>query len=86
MEPLLVPFLAATVRTATPLAFAALGEQVLPRLYEREIDYLIEHEFAQSATDILWRRTKLGLHLDASAVEVLEAWLSKHVVRRSSSN
>ncbi|MBK6597604.1 MAG: glycerol-3-phosphate dehydrogenase [Proteobacteria bacterium] len=65
---------------------AALGEQVLPRLYEREIDYLIEHEFAQSATDILWRRTKLGLHLDASAVEVLEAWLSKHVVRRSSSN
>lgn len=31
MEALLVPFLAATVRTATPLAFAALGEQVAER-------------------------------------------------------
>jgi glycerol-3-phosphate dehydrogenase len=34
-------------------------------LYAREIDYFIEHEWARSAEDVLWRRTKAGLHLDA---------------------
>jgi glycerol-3-phosphate dehydrogenase len=32
-------------------------------LYSREVDYLIDHEFAKTAEDILWRRTKLGLYL-----------------------
>lgn len=34
-------------------------------LCEREIEYLIAHEWALSAEDILWRRTKCGLHMDA---------------------
>lgn len=34
-------------------------------LCEREIEYMIAHEWAQSAEDILWRRTKCGLHMDA---------------------
>ncbi len=33
-------------------------------LCEREIDYLIAREWARSADDILWRRTKCGLHMD----------------------
>ncbi|MDP3517942.1 MAG: glycerol-3-phosphate dehydrogenase C-terminal domain-containing protein, partial [Pseudohongiella sp.] len=34
-------------------------------LYEREIRYLYDQEWAQSADDVLWRRTKLGLRLNA---------------------
>ena len=32
-------------------------------LTEAEVDYLMGHEWAPSAEDILWRRSKLGLHL-----------------------
>lgn len=45
----------------------ALGElfgRGLNLLCEREIDYLIANEWARSADDILWRRTKCGLHMD----------------------
>ena len=35
-------------------------------LCEREIDYMIAHEWARSAEDILWRRSKCGLHMDAN--------------------
>ncbi|WP_229508097.1 glycerol-3-phosphate dehydrogenase C-terminal domain-containing protein [Massilia sp. Dwa41.01b] len=41
---------------------ADLREEVLPGLYAAEIDYLMAHEWARGAADILWRRTKLGLH------------------------
>ncbi|MEC5385330.1 glycerol-3-phosphate dehydrogenase [Uliginosibacterium sp. H3] len=54
---------------------AALGEEILPGLFEREVDYLIAHEWARTATDILWRRSKLGLHLQANATQLLDAWL-----------
>lgn len=36
-------------------------------LTERELQYLREHEWAMTAEDVLWRRTKAGLHLDADA-------------------
>ncbi len=42
---------------------AELGAQILPGLYEREVEYLCREEFAHAAADILWRRSKLGLHL-----------------------
>jgi len=57
-----------------------LGEAVLPGLYERELAYLIDVEWAQDATDVLWRRSKLGLHLPASASERLEQWLGSRRV------
>jgi glycerol-3-phosphate dehydrogenase len=56
---------------------ADLGEQVLPGLYEREIDYLVREEWATAAEDILWRRSKLGLHLPANAAGQLTAWLAR---------
>jgi glycerol-3-phosphate dehydrogenase len=52
-----------------------LGAAVLPGLYEREIDYLRRHEFARTAEDILYRRSKLAVHLGAGSVKVLEDWL-----------
>ncbi|MBL8519376.1 MAG: glycerol-3-phosphate dehydrogenase [Betaproteobacteria bacterium] len=36
-------------------------------LCEAEVDFCIREEWARTAEDILWRRTKLGLHLDAPA-------------------
>jgi len=52
-----------------------LGTAVLPGLYQREIDYLRRHEFARTADDILYRRSKLGVHLGAGSVRVLQDWL-----------
>jgi len=44
---------------------ADMGSLLGPSLTEREVVYLKEHEWASSAEDILWRRTKAGLHLGA---------------------
>lgn len=52
-----------------------LGEEVLPGLYAAEVEYLCRHEWARTAEDILWRRTKLGLHLPRGSQDTLEAWL-----------
>ena len=41
------------------------GEDFGHGLTEREVRYLIDREWARSAGDILWRRSKLGLHVDA---------------------
>lgn len=42
---------------------AELGEYFGGSLYEREVRHLIDHEWAQEVSDILWRRTKAGLHM-----------------------
>lgn len=51
----------------------AMGRDFGGGLYEKEIFYLITHEFAQTVEDILWRRTKLGLHLEKKTILALEA-------------
>ncbi|MEM1378235.1 MAG: glycerol-3-phosphate dehydrogenase [Pseudomonadota bacterium] len=57
---------------------ADLGAQFGASLTAREIDYLMDHEFALTADDVLWRRTKLGLHIhDAKAVAALETYMQK---------
>ena len=52
-----------------------LGEHFGGGLTEREAVYLCEREWAASAEDILWRRSKLGLRLDAREKARLAAWL-----------
>lgn len=54
-------------------SLADLGRHFGEDLYAREVDYLVEHEWACSAEDILWRRSKLGLHLSAGTRVALEA-------------
>jgi glycerol-3-phosphate dehydrogenase len=39
----------------------ALGEDYGAGLSEREVRYFVEHEWARSAEDVLWRRSKAGL-------------------------
>jgi glycerol-3-phosphate dehydrogenase len=58
---------------ATP---ANLGRELLPQLYEREVEYLCREEFAATAEDILWRRSKLGLHLLSADTSPLGHWLA----------
>jgi len=53
-----------------------LGVEVLPQLHESELEYLCREEFAQCAADILWRRSKLGLHLLNADLSPLERWLA----------
>lgn len=57
-------------------SFADLGERFGDTLSAREVDYLCAHEWAQSADDVLFRRTKLGLGLDGRALRALEAYMS----------
>jgi len=56
----------------------ALGAEIAPGLFEAELDFLHRHEWARSADDVLWRRTKLGLHLDAAQRERVAAWCAAH--------
>jgi glycerol-3-phosphate dehydrogenase len=54
-----------------------LGEEVAPGLYEAELQYLCEHEWARCADDVLWRRSKLGLHLSDSQRAAVERWFAQ---------
>lgn len=54
-------------------------------LTEREVRYLIDVEFAKTAEDIVWRRTKLGLHMAPAEVKELDAWVRKRVNQKPSS-
>ena len=44
-------------------------------LSEREISYLMEHEWAEYADDILWRRSKLGIGLGKDEILALDEWI-----------
>lgn len=53
-------------------ALDGLGEHFGAGLYAAEVNYLIAAEWARSADDILWRRTKLGLRIDQAGRERLQ--------------
>lgn len=46
-------------------------------IYQAEINYLMEHEFARTAEDIFWRRSKLGLHADIRAINNVAGYLEE---------
>lgn len=56
-----------------------LGEAIGGGLTEREVTYLKDHEWARSADDVLWRRTKAGLHLGAAERARAEEAISRLV-------
>lgn len=53
-----------------------LGRSFGDGLYEAEVRYLTQTEFATCADDILWRRSKLGLHLADAKQSALEDWMA----------
>jgi glycerol-3-phosphate dehydrogenase len=56
---------------------ADLGEALGAGLTEREVLYLRDHEWARAAEDILWRRTKAGLHMSAAERSRAEAAIAR---------
>jgi glycerol-3-phosphate dehydrogenase len=56
-------------------SLADLGEDFGADLYQAEVDYLVAKEWARGVQDVLFRRSKLGLHLSSDGVGRLEAYL-----------
>jgi glycerol-3-phosphate dehydrogenase len=61
-------------RIALLLGHASLGAEIAPGLHEAELHYLHDHEWARSADDVLWRRSKLGLHYGAAERARVARW------------
>ena len=55
---------------------ADLGEHFGAGLYAREVDYLMAREWALTAEDVLWRRSKLGLKLNEADKARLAAYMA----------
>jgi glycerol-3-phosphate dehydrogenase len=74
----LVARLAGTYGTlAEALLDGDLGEDLGGGLHTREVDYLVSNEWARTAEDILFRRTKLGLHVPPGTADRLTAYLGR---------
>jgi glycerol-3-phosphate dehydrogenase len=60
-------------------SMADLGVNFGATLTEAEVRYLVEHEWARSAADVVWRRSKLGLHMRQNEIAALDAWMQQNV-------
>lgn len=56
-----------------------LGSHFGADLTEREVIWLIENEYAQTAEDVVWRRSKLGLRMSKAEIASLDTWMSSHL-------
>jgi glycerol-3-phosphate dehydrogenase len=54
----------------------ALGRDFGAGLSEREVEYLMRVEWAESADDIVWRRSKLGLRLSPDRIAALDRFIA----------
>ncbi|MDP3525206.1 MAG: glycerol-3-phosphate dehydrogenase [Hoeflea sp.] len=68
----------AWILLGNPKSRADLGQEFGHGLFAREVDYLMAHEWAVEAADVIWRRTKRGLRLSRDQVETLEAYMAVH--------
>lgn len=58
------------------ISLEGLGRHFGGNLYEAEVTYLIQNEWAQTAEDILWRRTKHRLHLSEAEQADFVEWFN----------
>ena len=76
-DPAIIKRLAHTIGApAEQLLAGGLGRN-LGGVFEAELAYFRNHEWAQTSADVLWRRTKLGLHLDAAAQAEVARWFGE---------
>lgn len=61
-----------------------LGQSFGATMTEREAAWLMDHEFARTADDIVWRRSKLGLRMTADEIKNLDSWMQKRRARGAS--
>jgi len=57
---------------------ADLGQSFGATLTEAEVRYLMSCEWAVSAEDIVWRRSKLGLRMSKDEIAALDGWIAAH--------
>jgi len=91
--PFLTPFWAARLVRAygtqaatllgTARSVADLGRDFGATLTEAEVHWLIAHEFATRAEDIVWRRTKLGLRMTADQIADLDSFMTGTTASRA---
>ena len=55
-----------------------LGQGFGATLTEREVAWLMRHEYARTADDVVWRRSKLGLRLSDDQIATLETWMADY--------
>lgn len=60
---------------------ADLGTDFGATLTEAEVVWLMDREYARRAEDVVWRRSKLGLRLDAGQIAALEDWMAARLAR-----
>ena len=75
--------IASVLGAATSLA--DLGEEVAPGLYAIELNYLLREEWACSAEDVLWRRSKLGLHYNEAQRAAVASWFQTNTAGKDGS-
>ncbi|MEO1193776.1 MAG: glycerol-3-phosphate dehydrogenase [Pseudomonadota bacterium] len=63
-------------------SLAGLGQDFGGGLYECEVRFLMEQEWARAAADVLWRRSKLGLRLTKAQAQALEDWMQANPAQR----
>lgn len=56
---------------------ADMGQEIIPGLFEIEARYWMQHEWAHTSDDMLWRRSKLGLHVPAASAALLDDWIGR---------
>lgn len=71
-------------RIAEVLSGGKVGPEIGDGLYEAEVLYLIKKEWAHTADDILWRRSKLGLHVSGATDAALRGYLNDYHAGRQS--
>jgi len=57
-----------------------LGQSFGATLTESEVRYLMSSEWALTADDIVWRRSKLGLRLSPAEIAAIDDWIGAHGV------
>ncbi|MFO1176478.1 MAG: glycerol-3-phosphate dehydrogenase [Paracoccaceae bacterium] len=62
-------------------SLADLGQAFAAGLTEREVRWLMTREFARTAEDVVWRRSKLGLRMQADEIRVLDDWMQAEGAR-----
>jgi glycerol-3-phosphate dehydrogenase len=65
-------------------SFGDLGQSFGATLTESEVRYLMSSEWARTAEDIVWRRSKLGLRLTAGEIAAIDDWIAAHRIHRES--
>lgn len=58
---------------------AGLGRLFGADLTEREVHWLVTREWARTADDVVWRRSKLGLRMTPAEIQDLESWMAAHL-------